>query len=81
MESYNNALNGKYGLTELKERFGHIKLPAIVIGNTREAFRKKLMVSHFTPELLNAIDEALGKDEQIILFQPAPQKKIRKDLL
>jgi primosomal protein N' (replication factor Y) (superfamily II helicase) len=69
VESYNNALIGKYGLSELKERFGHIKLPAIVIGNTREAFRKKLMVSHFTPELLNAIDEALGKDEQIILFQ------------
>jgi len=69
VESYNNAVNGKYGLTELNERFGQIKLPAIVIGNTREAYRKKLMVSHFTPELLQAIDEALGKDEQIILFQ------------
>ena len=69
VESYNNAVNGKYGLTELKERFGLIKLPAIVIANTREAYRKKLMVSHFTPELLQAIDEALGKDEQIILFQ------------
>ena len=27
VESYNNAVNGKYGLTELKERFGLIKLP------------------------------------------------------
>jgi primosomal protein N' (replication factor Y) len=27
------------------------------------------MVSHFTPELLNAIDAALGRNEQIILFQ------------
>lgn len=27
------------------------------------------MVSHFTPELLNSIDQALGRDEQIILFQ------------
>ncbi len=27
------------------------------------------MVSHFTPELLQAMDDALGKDEQIILFQ------------
>ena len=27
------------------------------------------MVSHFTPELLAAMDEALGKGEQIILFQ------------
>lgn len=69
VESYNNAVNGKYGLTDLKERFGLIKLPAIIIGNTREAYRKKQMVSHFTPELLQAMDEALGKDEQIILFQ------------
>ena len=69
IESYNNAVNGKYGITELKERFGLIKLPAIILANTREAYRKKLMVSHFTPELLQAMDEALGKDEQIILFQ------------
>jgi primosomal protein N' (replication factor Y) len=69
VESYNNAVNGKYGLTELKERFGLIKLPAIILANTREAYRKKLMVSHFTPELLQAMDEALSKAEQIILFQ------------
>jgi primosomal protein N' (replication factor Y) (superfamily II helicase) len=69
IESYNNAVNGKYGLTDLKERFGFIKLPTIILANTREAYRKKLMVSHFTPELLQAMDEALGKDEQIILFQ------------
>ena len=69
VESYNNAVNGKYGLTELKERFGLIKLPAIILANTREAYRKKLMVSHFTPQLLEAIDEALGNNEQIVLFQ------------
>jgi primosomal protein N' (replication factor Y) (superfamily II helicase) len=69
VESYNNSVNGKYGITELKERYGLIKLPSIIIANTREAYRKKLMVSHFTPELLQSIDEALGKNEQIILFQ------------
>ena len=69
IESYNNALIGKYGLTELKERYGKIKLPAIILANTREAYRKKLMTSHFTPQLLQAIDEALGNEEQVILFQ------------
>lgn len=69
VESYNNAVNGKYGLAGLNERFGLIKLPAIILANTREAYRKKLMVSHFTPELLHAIDEALGNKEQVILFQ------------
>jgi primosomal protein N' (replication factor Y) (superfamily II helicase) len=69
IESYNNSVNGKYGYAELKERFGLIRLPGIVVANTREAYRKKLMVSHFTPELLEAMDDALGKEEQIILFQ------------
>ena len=69
IESYYNAMTGKYGLAELKERYGAVKLPEIVIANTHEAFRKKLMVSHFTPELLNAMDGALGRGEQIILFQ------------
>jgi primosomal protein N' (replication factor Y) len=69
IESYYNALNGKYGLAEITERFGLIKLPEIIVANTREAYRKKLMVSHFTPQLLNTVNEALGKDEQVILFQ------------
>ncbi len=69
IESYNNAVSGKYGLAELKERYGKIRLPVIILADTREAYRKKLMVSHFTPQLLQAIDEALGKGEQIILFQ------------
>jgi primosomal protein N' (replication factor Y) (superfamily II helicase) len=69
LESYNNAVIGKYGYAELKERFGLIRLPGIVVANTREAYRKKLMVSHFTPELLEAMNDALGKEEQIILFQ------------
>lgn len=69
IESYQNAIAGKYGLAELHERYGQIRLPDIVIANTREAYRKKLLVSHFTPELLYSMDEALGKGEQIILFQ------------
>lgn len=69
LESYHNSVSGKYGLTELKERYGSIKLPEIIIANTREAHRHKMMVSHFTPELLNAMDRALSRQEQIILFQ------------
>ena len=69
VESYNNAVIGKYGLAELKERFGLIRLPSILLANTREAYKRKLMVSHFTPELLQAMDDALSNEEQIILFQ------------
>jgi primosomal protein N' (replication factor Y) len=69
IESYYNAVKGKYGLVELKERYGLINLPGIILANLHEAYRKKLMVSHFTPQLLIAMDEALGNNEQIILFQ------------
>ena len=69
IESYHNAVLGKYGLAILSERFGKINQPEIIVANTREAYRKKLMVSHFTPELLNAIDNALEMNEQVILFR------------
>ena len=69
IESFHNCVNGKFGLVELPERYGKVKLPEIVIANTREAYRKKQMVSHFTPELLSAIDGALKTNRQVILFQ------------
>ncbi len=69
VETYNNAITGKYGLVELRERFGSVKLPGIVLADTREAYRKKLMVSHFTPQLIEAIDGALANNEQVVLFQ------------
>ena len=69
VESYHNAATGKYGLVRLTERYGKIKLPHIILADTREAYRKKLMVSHFTPQLIGAMDEALTRKEQIMLFQ------------
>lgn len=69
IESYHNTVTGKYGLVKLTERYGNIQLPRTIIANTRDAYRKKRMVSHFTPELIHAIDDALGRGEQIILFQ------------
>lgn len=69
IESYANTFNGKYGLVELTERYGNVKMPEIIIANVREARRKRLMVSHFTPELIEAMSEALSNREQIILFQ------------
>jgi len=69
LESYYNVEIGKYALVELNERHGNVKLPISELANTRDAYRKKKMVSHFTPELYNSISEALSQEEQIILFQ------------
>lgn len=69
MESYFNAENNRFGLVKLKERHGGMQMPELILADVREAKRKKLMKSHFTPELLTAIQEALGNKEQVILFQ------------
>ncbi|MDP4205398.1 MAG: primosomal protein N' [Bacteroidota bacterium] len=69
IESYYNALTGKYGMVELKTRYREIELPATVIVDTRDAYKRKQMKSHFTPALFEGIQTALNKNEQIILFQ------------
>ncbi len=69
VESHHHALTGKYGLIRLNERYGGIELPRILLSNTREAIRKKIMHGHFTPLLLESIDQALVRGEQVILFQ------------
>jgi primosomal protein N' (replication factor Y) (superfamily II helicase) len=69
IESFHNCVNNKFGLVELPERFGNVKLPEILIANTKEAYRRKQMVSHFTHELLSAVDGAIRKNKQVILFQ------------
>ncbi|HNQ61253.1 MAG TPA: primosomal protein N' [Bacteroidia bacterium] len=69
LESYYNAQRGRYGLVNMKERFGGMLMPSIVVADIREAKRKRIMKSHFTPELMQSISNALVKKEQVILFQ------------
>ncbi len=69
LESYFNAKTGRYGLVELLERFKNVQLPAIEIADTLRARKKKQMVSHFSPQLIQQMDEALSRKEQVILFQ------------
>jgi primosomal protein N' (replication factor Y) len=68
-ESYLNALNKKYGLVELFDRYLDIQLPEIMVVNVREARRKKLMKTIFSPLLLDLIKITLENKEQVILFQ------------
>ena len=68
-ETYHNCENNKYGIVELFERFRGIKMPEILPVDTKEAYRKKQMKSHFHPLLLEKMKDALDNDEQVILFQ------------
>ena len=68
-ETYHNCEQGKYGIVELFERYAGIRMPEIMPVDTKEAYRKKQMRSHFHPVLLEKMKEVLGNDEQVILFQ------------
>ncbi len=69
IESYFNALEGKYGFAEMTKRFGGIQMPEILISDVKEATKKKQMKSHFSPMLLDHVTAALENKEQVILFQ------------
>lgn len=69
IESYYNAQNGKYGLVRLQTRFEDIKMPEILVSDVKEAKRKKEMNQHFSPLLMQQMQDALNRKEQIILFQ------------
>lgn len=69
LETYQHALSGKYGLVELKERFGGVSLPEIVVEDVKELRRKKLMKTPLSPRLIDEVRGALARSEQVILFQ------------
>ena len=69
VESYYNIEKGKYGLVELNERFGGIKLPEIEIINTRQVAASKKGKVMLSPQLKAAIENAVSNNKQVILFQ------------
>jgi primosomal protein N' (replication factor Y) len=68
IESYYNALQNKYGLVELNERFGKSSLPVIEVIDMRREDGKKTDDVISEP-LFAEMTAALTKKEQIILFQ------------
>jgi primosomal protein N' (replication factor Y) len=69
LESYSNAIKGKYGLVALSERYGNIEMPEIIVVNMFDQQRRKLMKSHFSSILIDQITQALHNKHQVILFQ------------
>ncbi|OJU53446.1 MAG: primosomal protein N' [Bacteroidales bacterium 45-6] len=70
IETYFNAMNGKYGLVELHQRHESLDMPLIQVVNTKELRRKKIMKSAiFSPQLLAEMERAFEKGEQVMLFR------------
>ncbi|MBQ6423458.1 MAG: primosomal protein N' [Prevotella sp.] len=69
VESYHNAMNGKYGLVELTQRYQGIELPRIEVVDIKDLRRRKMMNGPFSPQLLAALRATFERGEQAILFQ------------
>ena len=68
-ETYHHAKKGRYGYVELKERYMGLRLPEVTVVDIKEERRKKCMQGAFSRILVDAMHSALGRHQQIILFQ------------
>ncbi len=69
LESYHNAKRGKYGLVELKKRYGRVIPPKIELINIKDKYKRRKMTGHFSDTLIEAIKTTLEEAKQVILFQ------------
>ena len=68
-ESYYNAVQGKYQLVELNQRYKDLRLPQINVVDTKDLYRRRIMRSILSPQLQTAVREAFDRGEQAIIFQ------------
>lgn len=69
IETYAQAVGGKYGLVEMFERYGGVELPSITVADTRGMVNNKMVRHMITPALKESMDKALAEKKQVILFQ------------
>ncbi|MBC6489337.1 primosomal protein N' [Flavihumibacter stibioxidans] len=69
LESYYNAMQGKYGLVEMTQRFGDIALPEIELVDTKNIRTADKSKPIITPALQQAVEDCLTRSKQVILFQ------------
>ena len=69
IESYHNAMEGKYGLAVMAHRYGGFNLPKVEVVDMKTATRQGEVHGHFSDKLLRAIRDALAARQQVILFQ------------
>jgi primosomal protein N' (replication factor Y) len=68
LESYYNAVKGKYRLLEMLQRADDKKMPYVRVVDMRQTLRKGKSIPIFAPQLKEAIQQRLERAEQTILF-------------
>ncbi|WP_435380172.1 replication restart helicase PriA [Cyclobacterium jeungdonense] len=68
-ESFFNAQNGKYGYVKLDKRYGNAELPHFHLADILKDKKKNLLKLDFTRILREKIQDALNRQEQVLIFQ------------
>ena len=68
LETYYNAVNGKYRLLELPERIERRPLPAVQILDMREEFQRTRKDEPLSRKLVEEIGERLSRNEQVMVL-------------
>ena len=69
IETYFNAVTGKYGMVKLKALYGKALQPNVVFADVKEETRTKQMHGIFTHTLFNQLIQLQSEKSQGILFQ------------
>ncbi|MBW8049302.1 MAG: primosomal protein N' [Cytophagales bacterium] len=69
VESYFQSKEGKYGLVDLKIRYGVAQLPEIILVDIRALFQAKGKNLFFSKDILDGLKKSINNHEQAILFQ------------
>jgi len=68
LESYRNALAGKYAMVRLTHRVDHRRMPLLKVVDLRAEAEREGRANVFSRELVQAVAERLARAEQTILF-------------
>lgn len=69
VETYFQAKQNRYGLVKLDKRFGDANLPDILLADMGLERKSKTVKGDFSRTLLQHIEGALARKEQVIIFQ------------
>ena len=69
LETYFNALTGKYALVSLDRRHAGLEMPRVDLVDMKEARKRRLVNGQFSNLLVERIVEELKSGQQVILFQ------------
>ena len=69
LETYYQALHGRYGLVKLTQRYANATLPNFVLIDTKLEKKQRKMKSEFSSVLLEELKENLDTNQQSIIFQ------------